>query len=108
MLSDPRPSFVLPRVLDKPGFRFVVTREMSGTAVQDLRDRVGRRRRRRRSSDSLQRELGELVKRRQELRARGASDSRLERNRRKIVRLQHRLRHALIAKHLESVDRRAA
>jgi hypothetical protein len=79
---------------------------MSATAVQDLRHRVGRRRRR--SSDSLQRELGELVKRRQELRARGAGAARLERNRRKIVRLQHRLTRALIANHLKSVDRRAA
>jgi hypothetical protein len=79
---------------------------MGAIAVHDLRHRVTRRRRR--SSDSLQRELGVLVRRRQELRAGGASEARLERNRRKIVRLQRRLAHALIASYLHSVDRHAA
>ena len=49
--------------------------------------------------DALQRQLGRLVHRRQELRALQAGRELLEPNRREIVRLQRRLAAALIARH---------
>ena len=47
----------------------------------------------------LQREIAELVVARQALRAQGASDAALERNRRQLVRRQHELALALIARY---------
>jgi hypothetical protein len=56
--------------------------------------------------EALERQIAELVAARQELRAREANASELERNRVEIVRLQRELSEALIQKHLPS--RRAA
>jgi hypothetical protein len=50
--------------------------------------------------DTLERQLGRLVHRRQELRAAQAGRDLLEPNRREIVRLQRRLAVAMIARHL--------
>jgi hypothetical protein len=60
------------------------------------------------SSETLERELAKLVIRRQDLRARGASDAALERNRRKIGRVQRDLAQALIARHRPRAERSAA
>jgi hypothetical protein len=60
------------------------------------------------SVESLERDLAQLVMRRQELRAAGASDGALERNRRRIVRVQREIAHALIAGHRAAADRSAA
>jgi hypothetical protein len=49
---------------------------------------------------ALQDEISTLVVERQELRARNASASALERNRRKLARRQRQLAHALIEHHL--------
>jgi hypothetical protein len=51
-------------------------------------------------ADALQRQLGRLVHRRQELRAAQAGRELLEPNRCEIVRLQQRLTAALIARHV--------
>ena len=67
--------------------------------MNPVRELTHRLRRRPTSSDALERELARHVIRRQELRRRGASEATLERNRRKIVRLQHDLAAALIARH---------
>ena len=58
--------------------------------------------------DALQRELGAAVRRRQELRERGAGPLALEANRLAIVRLQQELNHAAIASHAPSAPERAA
>lgn len=50
--------------------------------------------------DALERQLGRLVRQRQELRAVHAGRDLLEPNRREIVRLQQRLAAAMIARHL--------
>jgi hypothetical protein len=50
--------------------------------------------------DALERQLGSLVHRRQQLRALRAGREVLEPNRREIVRLQRRLAAAMIARHL--------
>ena len=65
-------------------------------------------RRRRRPAETIQAELAVLVTRRQELRSRGAGDFMLELNRRKIVRRQQELAHALIARYSRPAERTAA
>ena len=66
------------------------------------------RRWRPRSAERIQAELAILVARRQELRSRGAGELVLERNRRKIVRRQQELAHALIARYRRPAERTAA
>jgi hypothetical protein len=56
----------------------------------------------------LQREIAELVVARQALRVRGATDAALERNRRQLVRRQHELTRALIARHRLQAELSAA
>jgi hypothetical protein len=55
--------------------------------------------------EALQEQLAELVAQRQALRAGGASGAELERNRRRILRAQARLSHALIARHMTAPQR---
>jgi hypothetical protein len=80
---------------------------MHVSQMHDVRELLVRGRRHP-SSDALQREIAELVVRRQALRARGASEARLERNRRKIARRQRELAHALIERYRPPVERSAA
>ena len=62
-----------------------------------------------RDVDTLLDEIAVLVADRQRLRARSASGAALERNRRRIARLQWELSHALIARHRpRAADRRVA
>ena len=49
--------------------------------------------------EALNARLARLVAKRQELRSRAAGNAALERNRRDIVRAQHQLSHALIARY---------
>ena len=56
----------------------------------------------------LQREIAELVVARQSLRAHGATDAALERNRRQLVRLQREFALALIARHRLQAEQSAA
>jgi phage shock protein A len=58
------------------------------------------RRYRRRSVEELEASIGELVARRQELRARGAKPNALERNRRQLARCHWELSFALIERYL--------
>jgi predicted DsbA family dithiol-disulfide isomerase len=105
MLSDLASRLARSRIATKPARRLAVSKQtMTMKPVRDLRHRF----RRRASSDELERELARLVIRRQSLRSCGASDAALERNRRKIVRLQHELAHALIARHRVATERTAA
>ena len=59
------------------------------------------------SVEALLEEIAELVWQRQTLRARGAGSRTLERNRRRILRLQWELSYALIARHLPASKRAA-
>jgi hypothetical protein len=52
--------------------------------------------------------IAQLVAERQELRARGAADGSLERNRLRIARAQWELAHALIDRHLPPLDGKSA
>jgi hypothetical protein len=55
--------------------------------------------------DELQEHIAELVSKRQELRAFGASDASLEQNRLEIVRTHHDLAHALIRRYVHQRSR---
>jgi hypothetical protein len=79
-----------------------------GTSLRRLRPARFRRRRVRATADELTTRIGRLVAERQELRARGASDASLERNRLQIARAQWELAHALIDRHLPEPAQSAA
>jgi len=72
----------------------------SGTSLRHLRPVRFRRRRGHTSAEELTTLIGRLVAQRQELRARGASEAALERNRMQIARAQWELAHALIDRYL--------
>jgi hypothetical protein len=79
-----------------------------GTSLRRLRPARFRRRRVRATADELTTRIGRLVAERQELRARGASEASLERNRLQIARAQWELAHALIDRHLPEPAQSAA
>jgi hypothetical protein len=72
----------------------------SGTSLRHLRSARFRRRRGRPSAEELTMHIGQLVAERQQLRASGASEASLERNRLQIARAQWELAHALIDRYL--------
>jgi hypothetical protein len=71
-----------------------------GASLRPLRPTRFRRSRGRTSAEELTARIAQLVAERQELRARGASEGSLERNRLQIARAQWELAHALIDLHL--------
>jgi hypothetical protein len=79
-----------------------------GTSLRRLRPARFRRRRVRATADELTTRIGRLVAERQELRARGASEASLERNRLQIARAHWELAHALIDRHLPEPAQSAA
>jgi hypothetical protein len=72
----------------------------SGTSLRHLRPARFRRGRGRTTAEELTTHIGGLVAERQQLRARGASERSLERNRIQIARAQWELAHALIERYL--------
>jgi hypothetical protein len=72
----------------------------SGTSLRHFRPSRFRRGRGRTTAEELTARIGQLVAERQELRARGASEASLERNRIQIARAQWELAHALIDRYL--------
>jgi hypothetical protein len=72
----------------------------SGTSLRHLRPARFRRSRTPASADQLNAQIANLVAERQGLRADGASEAALERNRLQIARAQWELGHALIDRHL--------
>jgi hypothetical protein len=72
----------------------------SGTSLRHLRPARFRRSRGRTTAEELTTRIGRLVAERQQLRAGGASETSLERNRLQIARAQWELAHALIDRHL--------
>lgn len=70
-----------------------------GASLRPLRPTRFRRRRCRVGPDELTARIAQLVGERQELRARGAGEAALERNRLQIARAQWELAHALIELH---------
>jgi hypothetical protein len=79
-----------------------------GASLRPLRPTRFRRRRCRASADELAAQIAELVGERQELRARGAGEAALERNRMQIARAQWELAHALIDLHMPQPAKTAA
>jgi hypothetical protein len=71
-----------------------------GASLRPLRPTRFRRSRGRSSAEALTARIAQLVAERQELRARGASEASLERNRLQIARAQWELAHVLIDLHL--------
>jgi hypothetical protein len=80
----------------------------SGTSLRHLRPARFRRARGRATAEELTTLIGQLVAERQELRARGASERSLERNRLQIARAQWELAHALIDRYLPEPAARTA
>jgi phage shock protein A len=80
----------------------------SGTSLRHLRSVRFRRTRVRTTAEELTTRIGQLVAERQELRARGASEKALERNRLQIARAQWELAHALIDRYLPEPAARTA
>jgi hypothetical protein len=74
--------------------------KMSATVLRHSAPRRFKRAGTRRSVEELTMRVGELATERQALRARGASELALERNRVKLARTQWELSHALIERHL--------
>jgi hypothetical protein len=72
----------------------------SGTSLRHLRPARFRRGRGRTTAEELTTRIGRLVAERQQLRARGAAERSLERNRLQIARAQWELAHALIDQYL--------
>src|SRR5512132_4555580 len=72
----------------------------SGTSLRHLRPARFRRSRGRTTAEELTTRIGRLVAERQQLRAGGASEKSLERNRLQIARAQWALAHALSDRHL--------
>ena len=72
----------------------------SGTSLRHLRPARFRRSRTPASADELNAQIAHLVAERQELRAHGANEAALERNRLQLARAQWELGHALIDRHL--------
>lgn len=72
----------------------------SGTSLRHLRPARFRRSRTPASADELNAQIALLVAERQELRAHGANEAALERNRLRLARAQWELGHALIDRHL--------
>jgi hypothetical protein len=81
---------------------------VSGTSLRPLRPARFRRGRGRTSAEELTLLIGRLVAERQDLRARGANETSLERNRLRIARAQWELAHALIDRHLPELAESAA
>jgi hypothetical protein len=79
-----------------------------GLPLRPLRSTRFRRSRGSTSTEELTGRIAELVAERQELRARGARDGSLERNRLRIARAQWELAHALIDRHLPRLDGKSA
>jgi hypothetical protein len=71
-----------------------------GTSLRHLRPARFRRSCARTSAEELAGRIAQLVGQRQELRASGASEASLERNRIQLARAQWELAHALIDRHL--------
>jgi hypothetical protein len=93
--------YLLPRGAD----RGVVAR---GTSLRTLRPARFRRGRGRASADELNTRIARLVAERQELRASGAGEAPLERNRMKLARAQWELGNALIDRYLRQAPTRRA
>jgi hypothetical protein len=72
----------------------------SGTSLRHFRPSRFRRAPGRTTAEELTARIGQLVAERQGLRARGASEASLERNRMQIARAQWELAHALIDRYL--------
>lgn len=79
-----------------------------GPSLRPLRPTRFRRRRCRASADELAVQIAQLVGERQQLRARGAGEAVMERNRLQIARAQWELAHALIDLHLLQPAKTAA
>ena len=79
----------------------MIMETMSARAAKQLMPRRFRRASKR-TVEELTARIAELTAERQELRARGASASALERNRVKLARAQWQLSHALIERHLNA------
>jgi hypothetical protein len=79
-----------------------------GPSLRPLRPTRFRRRRGRVGPDELTARIAELVGERQELRARGAGEAALERNRMQIARAHWELAHVLIDLHLPQPEKSAA
>ena len=77
----------------------MIMETMSASAAKQLMPRRFRRAQKR-TVEELTTRIAELTAERQELRARGASASALERNRVKLARTQWELSHALIERYL--------
>ena len=93
--------YLLPRGADMG----VVAR---GTSLRTLRPAAFRRGRGSASAEELNARIARLVAERQELRASGAGDASLERNRLKLARAQWELGNALIDRYLRQAPTRTA
>ena len=78
----------------------MMTLEMNSALLRPSVPSRFRRRQAPRSVEALMDEISSLTAERQQLRDRGASESRLERNRVKLARTQWELSHALIDRYL--------
>ena len=86
----------------------MIMAKMASTVLRHSSPRRFRRARTRLTVEELTARVGELAAERQELRARGASELVLERNRIKLARTQWELSHALIDRYLPAPAAAAA
>jgi hypothetical protein len=96
------------RGLDLRGIRADNVNVARGRPLRHLRPARFRRSRTRADVENLTLQIAGLVVERQELRARGASNASLERNRLQIARAQWELGHALIERYLPQPAARSA